>query len=68
MSCVCPPGRARRSLALANVSCPQVDVYIFEPNGISRVQTQHELGQKFNDFISVTKTKNKVRLAGASGC
>lgn len=50
------------------MSCPQVDVYIFEPNGISRVQTQHQLGHKFNDFISVTKTKNKVRLAGASGC
>lgn len=49
-------------LTVANVSSPQVDVYIFEPNGIAMVQTQHVLGNKFNDFIRVTKTKNKVRL------
>lgn len=49
-------------LAPADVSSPQVDVYIFEPSGISMVQTQHTLGNVFNDFISMTKTKNKVRL------
>lgn len=54
-TCLPPP-------TVSNVSSPQVDVHIFEPSGISTVQTQHTLGKEFNDFISVTKTKNKVRL------
>lgn len=57
------PRRTRLSPpTVSNVSSPQVDVYIFEPSGIFMVQMQHTLGKKFNDFISVTKTKNKVRL------
>lgn len=51
----------------ANLSCLQVDIYIFEPNGISMIEMPHTLGEKFRDAITVTKTKHKVRLENRSG-
>lgn len=41
---------------------PQVDVYIFEPKGISMVETLNTLGEQFAQNIKVTSTKEKVRL------
>jgi len=40
---------------------PQVDVYIFEPKGISMVQTTNTFGDQFAELIKVTSTKDKVR-------
>ncbi|XP_040002803.1 inter-alpha-trypsin inhibitor heavy chain H2 [Xiphias gladius] len=40
----------------------QVDVYIFEPRGISRVQTPNTLGLQFGELIRVTTTKNKAHI------
>ena len=40
----------------------QVDVYIFEPKGISMVETPNTLGEQFVGNIKVTSTKEKVRL------
>lgn len=39
----------------------QVDVYIYEPKGISTVQVPNSLGHQFEDLIRVTSTKDKVR-------
>lgn len=39
----------------------QVDVYIYEPNGISRVEAPNSLGHQFEGLIRVTSTKDKVR-------
>ncbi|XP_029317778.1 inter-alpha-trypsin inhibitor heavy chain H2 [Cottoperca gobio] len=40
----------------------QVDVYIFEPKGISTVQTPNTLGEKFADVIKVTSSKEKAHI------
>ncbi|CAJ1054572.1 inter-alpha-trypsin inhibitor heavy chain H2 [Xyrichtys novacula] len=40
----------------------QVDVYIFEPKGISMVQTPHTLGENFANLIKVTNTKDKAHI------
>nr|XP_046235574.1 inter-alpha-trypsin inhibitor heavy chain H2 [Scatophagus argus] len=40
----------------------QVDVYIFEPKGISTVQTMSTLGAQFADLIKVTSTKDKAHV------
>lgn len=42
-------------------SPPQVDVYIYEPKGISRVEAPNSLGHQFEDLIKITSTKDKVR-------
>lgn len=42
--------------------CPQVDVYIYEPNGISMVQVPNSLGHQFEELTKVTSTKDKVKL------
>ncbi|XP_056878996.1 inter-alpha-trypsin inhibitor heavy chain H2 [Takifugu flavidus] len=41
----------------------QVDIYIFEPNGISMIQTPHTLGKQFIDIIKVTQTKHKAHIS-----
>ena len=40
----------------------QVDVYIFEPQGISMVQTPNTLGEKFSELIKVTSSKDKAHV------
>ncbi|XP_023134217.2 inter-alpha-trypsin inhibitor heavy chain H2 [Amphiprion ocellaris] len=40
----------------------QVDVYIYEPKGISSVQTPNTLGVQFSDLIKVTSTKDKAHV------
>ncbi|XP_044042159.1 inter-alpha-trypsin inhibitor heavy chain H2 isoform X2 [Siniperca chuatsi] len=40
----------------------QVDVYIFEPKGISMVQTPNTLGAQFAELIKVTSSKNKAHI------
>uniref|UniRef100_A0A7N6B0J1 Inter-alpha-trypsin inhibitor heavy chain 2 n=1 Tax=Anabas testudineus TaxID=64144 RepID=A0A7N6B0J1_ANATE len=40
----------------------QVDVYIFEPKGISMVQTSNTLGQQFTELIKVVSTDNKAHI------
>lgn len=44
------------------LSCPQVDVYIYEPNGISMVEVPNSLGHQFVELVKVTSTKDKVKL------
>ncbi|XP_029017487.1 inter-alpha-trypsin inhibitor heavy chain H2 [Betta splendens] len=41
----------------------QVDVYIYEPKGISAVQTPNTLGAQFEELIKVTSTKDKAHVA-----
>lgn len=58
--CVCAP-----VCVLALVPDPvslQVDVYIFEPKGISLVETPNTLGAQFAELIRVTSSKDKVSL------
>ncbi|XP_070709809.1 inter-alpha-trypsin inhibitor heavy chain H2 isoform X2 [Pempheris klunzingeri] len=40
----------------------QVDVYIFEPKGISMVQTPNTLGEQFAELIKVTSSKDKAHI------
>ncbi|XP_010727817.3 inter-alpha-trypsin inhibitor heavy chain H2 [Larimichthys crocea] len=40
----------------------QVDVYIFEPKGISMVDLPNSLGAQFTESIKVTKTKDKAHI------
>ncbi|KAM4569507.1 inter-alpha-trypsin inhibitor heavy chain H2 [Odontesthes bonariensis] len=40
----------------------QVDVYIYEPKGISMVQTPNTLGGQFEELIKVTTTKDKSHI------
>ncbi|XP_070784748.1 inter-alpha-trypsin inhibitor heavy chain H2 [Enoplosus armatus] len=40
----------------------QVDVYIFEPKGISMVRTPNTLGEQFADLIKVTSSKDKAHV------
>ncbi|KAK2859127.1 hypothetical protein Q5P01_003747 [Channa striata] len=40
----------------------QVDVYIFEPKGISVVQTPNTLGGQFTELIRVTTSENKAHI------
>nr|XP_040029470.1 inter-alpha-trypsin inhibitor heavy chain H2 [Gasterosteus aculeatus aculeatus] len=40
----------------------QVDVYIFEPKGISSVKTVNSLGEQFAHLIKVTTTKDKAHV------
>ncbi|XP_038595144.1 inter-alpha-trypsin inhibitor heavy chain H2 [Micropterus salmoides] len=40
----------------------QVDVYIFEPKGISMVHTPNTLGAQFADLIKVTSSKDKAHI------
>ncbi|KAK7891843.1 hypothetical protein WMY93_023806 [Mugilogobius chulae] len=40
----------------------QVDVYIFEPKGISKVETTNTLGDHFSDSIKVTTTDEKAHI------
>ncbi|XP_034719359.1 inter-alpha-trypsin inhibitor heavy chain H2 [Etheostoma cragini] len=40
----------------------QVDVYIFEPKGISTVQTPNSLGEQFTEMIKVTSSKEKAHV------
>ncbi|XP_042367093.1 inter-alpha-trypsin inhibitor heavy chain H2 [Plectropomus leopardus] len=40
----------------------QVDVYIFEPKGISMVQTPDTLGEQFGGQIKVTSSKDKAHI------
>ncbi|KAF3859379.1 hypothetical protein F7725_021778, partial [Dissostichus mawsoni] len=40
----------------------QVDVYIFEPKGISMVETPNTLGEQFVGNIKVTSTKEKAHI------
>ncbi|XP_049423182.1 inter-alpha-trypsin inhibitor heavy chain H2 [Epinephelus fuscoguttatus] len=40
----------------------QVDVYIFEPKGISTVQTPNTLGEQFEGLIKVTSSKDKAHI------
>ncbi|KAK5849054.1 hypothetical protein PBY51_008728 [Eleginops maclovinus] len=40
----------------------QVDVYIFEPKGISMVDTPNTLGEKFADNIKVTSSEKKAHI------
>lgn len=44
-----------------NPICCQVDVYIYEPNGISFMETPNTLGAQFAELVQVTSTKDKVR-------
>lgn len=39
----------------------QVDVYIYEPKGISTVQTTNTLGEELTQLIKMTSSKDKVR-------
>ncbi|XP_041833401.1 inter-alpha-trypsin inhibitor heavy chain H2 [Melanotaenia boesemani] len=40
----------------------QVDVYIFEPKGISTVQTPNNLGEQFGELFKVTTSKDKAHV------
>ncbi|XP_058479584.1 inter-alpha-trypsin inhibitor heavy chain H2 [Solea solea] len=40
----------------------QVDVYIYEPKGISTVEIPNTLGQHFRELIKVTSTKDKAHV------
>ncbi|XP_037551824.1 inter-alpha-trypsin inhibitor heavy chain H2 [Nematolebias whitei] len=40
----------------------QVDVYIYEPNGIAFVETPNTLGAQFADFVKVTSTEDKAHV------
>uniref|UniRef100_A0A3B3Z7P9 VIT domain-containing protein n=1 Tax=Periophthalmus magnuspinnatus TaxID=409849 RepID=A0A3B3Z7P9_9GOBI len=40
----------------------QVDVYIFEPNGISKVETTHTLDSHFAELIKVSTTDDKAHI------
>ncbi|XP_023251096.1 inter-alpha-trypsin inhibitor heavy chain H2 [Seriola lalandi dorsalis] len=40
----------------------QVDVYIFEPKGISTVQALNTLGLQFSDLIKTTSSKDKAHI------
>ncbi|KAM8885048.1 inter-alpha-trypsin inhibitor heavy chain H2 [Synchiropus picturatus] len=40
----------------------QVDVYIYEPKGISKVETPTSLGEKLAEQIRVTHTKDKAHI------
>uniref|UniRef100_A0A3Q4AV92 VIT domain-containing protein n=1 Tax=Mola mola TaxID=94237 RepID=A0A3Q4AV92_MOLML len=40
----------------------QVDVYIFEPKGISMIQSPNTLGNQFADLIHVTTSKGKAHV------
>nr|XP_020468981.1 inter-alpha-trypsin inhibitor heavy chain H2 [Monopterus albus] len=40
----------------------QVDVYIFEPNGISSVQIPNTLGAQFEELVRVTQTNDKAHV------
>lgn len=44
------------------VSQFQVDVYIFEPKGISKVETPNTLGEPFTELIKVTTTNEKAHI------
>lgn len=48
-------------IASTDLASPQVDVYIFEPKGISVVETPNSLGEQFAQMIKLTKTKDKVK-------
>ncbi|KAM4711671.1 inter-alpha-trypsin inhibitor heavy chain H2 [Anableps anableps] len=40
----------------------QVDVYIYEPKGISKIETPNTLGEMFAELIKVTSTKDKAHV------
>ncbi|MED6235721.1 hypothetical protein ATANTOWER_032192 [Ataeniobius toweri] len=40
----------------------QVDVYIYEPKGISKIETTNMLGEQFTKLIKVTSTKDKAHV------
>ncbi|XP_007574610.1 inter-alpha-trypsin inhibitor heavy chain H2 [Poecilia formosa] len=40
----------------------QVDVYIYEPKGISKLETPNTLGERFVNLIQVTATKDKAHV------
>uniref|UniRef100_A0A3P9PXZ4 VIT domain-containing protein n=1 Tax=Poecilia reticulata TaxID=8081 RepID=A0A3P9PXZ4_POERE len=40
----------------------QVDVYIYEPKGISKLETPNTLGERFVNVIQVTATKDKAHV------
>ncbi|KAI3366602.1 hypothetical protein L3Q82_009283, partial [Scortum barcoo] len=40
----------------------QVDVYIYEPKGISTVQTPNTLGEQFAELIKLTSSKDKAHV------
>ncbi|KAM7378495.1 hypothetical protein PAMA_013413 [Pampus argenteus] len=40
----------------------QVDVYIFEPKGISKVQTLNTFGTQFAEMVRVTSSTNKAHI------
>lgn len=40
----------------------QVDVYIYEPNGIAKVEAPNNLGAQFDELIKVTSTKDKAHI------
>ncbi|KAK2882916.1 inter-alpha-trypsin inhibitor heavy chain H2 [Channa argus] len=40
----------------------QVDVYIFEPKGISMVQTSNSLGEQFAELSRITSSTNKAHI------
>uniref|UniRef100_A0A3P8WXA5 Inter-alpha-trypsin inhibitor heavy chain 2 n=1 Tax=Cynoglossus semilaevis TaxID=244447 RepID=A0A3P8WXA5_CYNSE len=40
----------------------QVDVYIYEPKGISWVQTPSTLGEQFSELIRTTQSRDKVHV------
>ncbi|XP_048465956.1 inter-alpha-trypsin inhibitor heavy chain H2 [Rhincodon typus] len=41
----------------------QVDVYIFEPQGISRIEAPNMLGEQFDGLIRMTKGENKAHVS-----
>ncbi|XP_068442463.1 inter-alpha-trypsin inhibitor heavy chain H2 [Clinocottus analis] len=41
----------------------QVDVYIYEPKGISTVQTVNSFGEEFTEIIKLTSTKDKAHIS-----
>lgn len=40
----------------------QVDVYIYEPNGIKSVTAPNTLGEQFADLSKITQTKDKAHI------
>ncbi|XP_035282117.1 inter-alpha-trypsin inhibitor heavy chain H2 [Anguilla anguilla] len=40
----------------------QVDVYIYEPKGISFVEAPNTLGEQFSELTKITKTKDKAHV------
>ncbi|XP_037617091.1 inter-alpha-trypsin inhibitor heavy chain H2 isoform X2 [Sebastes umbrosus] len=40
----------------------QVDVYIYEPKGISKVEAPNTLGEQFAELIKVTSSKDKAHI------